>query len=63
MFNQGENIDDIAIITNLTVEPVVATPKSIHMVLDRLFGQSQLKDQLDEYTKGKEAEESVFQFK
>ncbi len=51
-------IDDIAIITNLTVEPVVATPKSIHMVLDRLFGQSQLKDQLDEYTKGKEAEDT-----
>ncbi|MCQ2498753.1 MAG: Flp pilus assembly complex ATPase component TadA [Lachnospiraceae bacterium] len=51
-------IDDIAIITNLTVEPVVATPKSIHMVLDRLFGQSQLKDQLDEYTKGKESEDT-----
>jgi len=51
-------IDDIAIITNLTVEPVVATPKSIKMVLDRLFGQNQLKDQLEEYTKGKEAEDT-----
>ncbi len=50
-------MDDISIITNMTVEPVVATSKSILMVLDRLFGQSELNSQLDEYTKGKEAAE------
>lgn len=48
-------MDDISIITNMTVEPVVATSKSILMVLDRLFGQSELNSQLDEYTKDKEA--------
>ena len=50
-------MDDISIITNMTVEPVVATSKSILMVLDRLYGQSELNSQLDEYTKDKEAEE------
>ena len=51
-------IDDIAIITNMTVEPVVATPKSVTMAIDRIYGQSELKSQLDEYTKGKEEEET-----
>lgn len=51
-------IDDISIVTNMTIEPVVATPKSVTMALDRIFGQSELKSQLDEYTKGKEAEET-----
>lgn len=50
-------MDDISIITNMTVEPVVATSKSILMVLDRLYGQSELNSQLDEYTKDKEAAE------
>lgn len=49
-------MDDISIITNMTVEPVVATSKSILMTLDRLFGQTELNSQLDEYTKDKEAE-------
>ncbi len=31
-------IDDISIITNLNVEPYVATPKSIAMIIDRLYG-------------------------
>ncbi|MCQ2080733.1 MAG: Flp pilus assembly complex ATPase component TadA [Lachnospiraceae bacterium] len=51
-------IDDISIITNMTVEPYVATPKSVKMALDRIYGQSELKNQLDEYTKGKELEDT-----
>ena len=47
-------IDDISIITSMTVEPYVATSKNIAMAIDRIYGQSELKDQLDEYTKGKE---------
>ena len=50
-------IDDISIITNLTVEPYVSTPKSISMALDRYYGQNELESQLDEYTKGKEQDE------
>ena len=47
-------MDDISIITNLMVEPYVTTRKAISMAIDRVYGQSQLEDQLNEYTKGKE---------
>ncbi len=47
-------IDDITIVTSLQVEPVVATPKSIMMALDKYFGQSEVMSALDEYTKEKE---------
>lgn len=47
-------MDDISIITNLMVEPCVATPRSIRMAIDRIYGQTELESQLDEYTKGKE---------
>lgn len=50
-------IDDISIITNLNVEPYIATFKSISMALDRIYGQTELESQLNEYTKGKEQEE------
>ncbi len=47
-------IDDITIVTNLQVEPVVATSKSILMAIDKYFGQSEVMSALDEYTKEKE---------
>ena len=47
--------DDINIITNLQVEPVVATPKSILMTIDKYYGQRDVLSKLDEYTKEKEA--------
>ncbi|MCR4755117.1 MAG: Flp pilus assembly complex ATPase component TadA [Lachnospiraceae bacterium] len=50
-------IDDLSIITNLTVEPYVSTPKAISMALDRYYGQNELESQLDEYTRGKEQDE------
>lgn len=46
--------DDINIITNLQVEPVVATPKSILMAIDKYYGQRDVLSKLDEYTKEKE---------
>ena len=49
--------DDINIITNLQVEPVVATPKSILMAIDKYYGQKDVLSKLDEYTKEKEAME------
>ena len=51
-------MDDISIITKMTVEPVVCTPRSIAMTLDRLYGQSELNSQLEEYTKDKESAET-----
>lgn len=49
-----EAMDDINIITNLQVEPVVATNKSIMMAIDKYYGQKDVISKLDEYTKGKE---------
>ena len=48
--------DDVEIITNLQVEPVVATTKSIEMALDQYFGTKEVNEALDEYTKEKENE-------
>ena len=47
-------MDDINIITNLQVEPVVATQQSIMMAIDKYYGQKDVISKLDEYTKGKE---------
>jgi len=49
-----EAMDDINIITNLQVEPVVSTQKSIMMAIDKYYGQKDVISKLDEYTKGKE---------
>ncbi len=49
-----EAMDDINIITNLQVEPVVATARSILMAIDKYYGQKDVLSKLDEYTKGKE---------
>lgn len=46
-------MDDITIITNLRVEPVVATSRSIMLALDRYFGQEDSKA-LEQYTREKE---------
>ena len=48
--------DDIELITNLQVEPVVATTKGIDMALDQYFGTSDKNDALEEFTKEKESE-------
>lgn len=46
-------MDDITIITNLQVEPVVATNRSIMLALDRYYGQGDA-EALEKYTKEKE---------
>ena len=50
-------IDDVALITNLEIEPVISTTKSINMTIDKYFGRQEIDSKLDEYTKGKEEEE------
>ena len=47
-------MDDVNIITNLQVEPVVATQQSIMMAIDKYYGQKDVISKLDEYTKAKE---------
>jgi type IV pilus assembly protein PilB len=45
--------DDIAIITNFQVEPVVATPRSIMMAIDEYCGQKEVDSALAAYAKEK----------
>ena len=47
-------MDDIGIITNLRVEPVVATTRSIMLAIDRYYGQAEVNSALEEYAKEKE---------
>jgi len=49
-------IDDISIITNLQIEPVVSTTRSIMLAIDKYYGQSELEADLASYTKEKELE-------
>lgn len=49
-------MDDISIITNLQVEPVAATNRSIMLALDRYYGQGDVNSALEAYAKEKEAE-------
>lgn len=46
-------MDDINIITNLQVEPVVATPRDVMLALDRYYGQAEVNSALEEYVKEK----------
>ncbi len=58
-------MDDITIITNLQVEPVVATTREIMLMLDHYFGQAEVNSALEEYVKEKtsqlaEQEEDIY---
>ncbi len=49
-------IDDINIITNLQVEPVVATMGSVMLAIDHYYGQAEVNSALEEYTREKESQ-------
>ncbi|MBD5519330.1 MAG: Flp pilus assembly complex ATPase component TadA [Lachnospiraceae bacterium] len=49
-------MDDINIITNLQVEPVVATMGSVMMAIDQYYGQAEVNSALEEYTREKESQ-------
>lgn len=48
--------DDINIITNLQVEPVVTTTRSLMLALDKYYGKKQVDNALLEYAKEKESQ-------
>ena len=50
------SIDDIAIITNLKIEPTVATPKEIATAIDKYYGNAEAKAVAERYTKEKETQ-------
>lgn len=49
--------DDISIITNLEVEPVAATNRSIMLALDRYYGRGDVDTALEAYAKEREQQE------
>ncbi len=50
-----EAIDDINIVTNLQVEPVITTRRCLNIVLDKHFGQKEVYSAVSEYEKEKES--------
>lgn len=48
--------EDISIITNYQVEPVVATTRSIMLAIDKCYGQDDVKSALKQYAKEKKLE-------
>lgn len=52
-------LDDINIITNMQIEPVVATMSGILLAIDRYYGQAQVDMALEEYAKEKENKKMV----
>ncbi len=55
-------MDDVSIITGCQVEPMVATPRSVMLAIDRFYGQDEVVSALEEYTKERLAveEEDLF---
>ncbi len=51
-------LDDISIITNLQIEPVIATQRSIMLTLDKYFGHAEVNVALEQYTKEREVKEN-----
>lgn len=51
-----EAMDDIHIITNLQVEPVVAAMGSVMLAIDRYYGQAEVNSALEEYAREKESQ-------
>lgn len=51
--------DDINLITNYQVEPVVATSRNIQMAIDKFFGQKEMSSKLEAYAKEKNLDGSA----
>lgn len=54
-------IDDISIITNLQVDPVLSTKAQINMMLDKLFGATQAMKAAEQYKKEREKDKEKAQ--
>jgi type IV pilus assembly protein PilB len=51
--------EDISIITNYQVEPVIATTRSIMLAIDKYYGHSEMKNALNQYAKEKKLEVEI----
>lgn len=52
-------IDDLSIVTNMHIEPMVATPSDIHFAIERYYGNEQVAKMAEDYSRElKEAKDS-----
>ena len=54
-------IDDISIITNLQVDPVLSTKTAIDIALDKVFGDTQAMQAAEQYRKERERDKAIIQ--
>lgn len=52
-------IDDMAIVTNMQIDAMVATPSDIYFGIERYYGNSQVSKMAEEYTKEKREQQSA----
>lgn len=52
-------VDDLAIVTNMQIEVMVATPSDIHFGIERYYGNTQVSKMAEEYTKEKREQQSA----
>lgn len=52
-------IDDMAIVTNMQIEAMVATPSDIYFGIERYYGNTQVSKMAEEYSKEKRAQKSA----
>jgi type IV pilus assembly protein PilB len=52
-------IDDLAIVTNMQIDAMVATPSDIYFGIERYYGNSQVSKMAEEYTKEKREQQSA----
>lgn len=52
-------VDDLAIVTNMQIDVMVATPSDIYFGIERYYGNSQVSKMAEEYTKEKREQQSA----
>lgn len=52
-------MDDISIITGCQVEPLIATPRSVMLAIDRIYGSDEVNSALEEYAKERFGTEEI----
>ena len=51
-------VDDLAIVTNMTIEPMVATPSDVRFGIERYYGNEQVTKMADAYSKERQEQQS-----
>lgn len=52
-------MDDISIITGCQIEPLIATPRSVMVAIDKFYGSDEVASALEEYAKEKFGDDDI----